>query len=82
MGVSMRLLSAIVLALVTALSIISAVVAAFPVDMTYKLIWAGIAFPVLWALLIFFAYWSVRPALPVILCTILSAASIAAILAQ
>lgn len=78
----MRLLSAILLALIAALSITSAVVAAFPTDMAYRLIWAGLAFPILWTLLIFFAYWTVRPALPALFCLILSAVSIAAILAQ
>lgn len=78
----MRLLSATLLALITALSITSAVVAAFPMEMAYRLIWAGIAFPVLWTLLIFFAYWPERAARPAIFCLILSAVSIAAILAQ
>ena len=79
---SMRLLSAILLALIAALSITSAIVAAFPVDMAYRLIWAGVSFPVVWTLLIFYAYWAERAARPVIFLVILTTISIAAVLSR
>lgn len=78
----MRLFSAVLLALVAALAVISAGVAAFPAETSHRLIWSGLAFPVLWPLFIFYAYWADKPARPAVLFLLLSLASTAAILAR
>lgn len=67
-----RIVSLILLAPLAALGIKFALLELVPGDMAAKLIWAGLLFPVLWPLLMFYAYWPENPRTPAILLTAVS----------
>ena len=71
----MRLFSATVLALLAATGLTAAWIAALPLAMAERLVWAGLLFPLLWPALVFWVYWPEQPRLPLIalgLTTVLS----------
>ena len=72
----MRLLNALLLALIAAVLGTAAFTIALPVDLAQRFIWAGLLFPVLWPLLIFLSYWPHRPWISVLLCGGLSFVSV------
>lgn len=77
----MRLFSASFLALVAALGLMCAWIVAIPIDMSDRLVWAGLLFPLLWPSLIFWVYWSESPRRPLLALSLAVLASIAVALA-
>lgn len=77
----MRLFSASFLALVASLSLMCAWIVAMPIDMSDRLVWAGLLFPLLWPSLIFWVYWSEGPRRPLLALSLAVLASIAVALA-
>lgn len=53
----MRLFSALILAFIASLGLMSIYLIFFPGDIANRLIWSGLLFPLLWPALIFYVYW-------------------------
>ncbi|MEQ9609785.1 MAG: hypothetical protein RLN99_19175 [Kiloniellaceae bacterium] len=77
----MRLSAALVMALLASLGVVSAWLVAMPIDMSDRLVWAGLLFPLLWPSLVFWVYWSESPRRSLLLLALASLASVAVVFA-
>jgi len=60
----MKLAGSLVLTLTATILGMGAIVSNAPGDMAAKLVWTGVAFPLVWPCLVFWIYWSGRPLIP------------------